>query len=182
VSGSSQIARKLWCYHQQVFNDLDACSSTRKISVITQQVTEVLRLQLRPRCKLQKSCGGAQELVIHRIPARKGAQCELDVACSKRAKDGSRCREVLRGCPNAHASRDGQDRGVVTRSVDRSASARRCERTASKSDAVRPTRPFCKQHGVGYVRSSAKANSKSEEPCLQACVTMRPLGSDDRAP
>jgi hypothetical protein len=52
----------------------------------------------------------------------------------------------------------------VTRSVDRSASARRCESTANKSDAIRPIRPLCKLHGVGYVRSSAKANSTSERP------------------
>jgi hypothetical protein len=139
--GNSQTAGKLGCDHQQVSNDHDACRSTRKISVITQQATEVLRLCLRPRCKLQKSCGRAQELVIHRIPARKGAECGLDVACNQRAEDGSRWREVLRGCPNAHASKDGQDRGAVTRSVDRSASARRCESTASKSGAIRPIRP-----------------------------------------
>jgi hypothetical protein len=54
-----------------------------------------------------------------------------DVACSQRAEDGSRCRDVFRERPNAHAPRDGQDRGVVTRSMDRSASARRCESTAS---------------------------------------------------
>ena len=30
-----------------------------------------------------------------------------DVACSQRAEDGSRCREVLRERPNAHAPRDG---------------------------------------------------------------------------
>ena len=133
--------------------------------MITQQATEVLRRQLRPRCKLQNSCGRAQELVVHRIPARKGAQCELVVACSQRAEDGSRCREVLRERPNPHSSKDGQDRGVVRRSVDRSASARRCESTARKSDSIRPIRPLCKQQdGVGYVRSSAKANSTSEGP------------------
>jgi hypothetical protein len=109
--------------------------------VITQHATEVLRLQLRPQCKLQKSGGRAQELVVHRIPARKGAECELDVACSQRAEDGFRCREVLRERPNAHASRDGQDPGVVPRLVDRSASARRCESTVSKSGAIRPIRP-----------------------------------------
>jgi hypothetical protein len=91
----------------------------------------------------------AQKLVIHRIPARKGAECELDVVCSQRAEDGSRCREVLGECPNTHAPRDGQDRGVVPRSVDRSASARRCERTASKSGAIRPIRPLRKLHDVG---------------------------------
>ena len=80
------------------------------------------------------------------------------VACSQRAEDGSRCTEVLRERPIAHAPRDGQDRGVVPRSVDRSASARRCESTASKSDSVRPIQPSCKLHGVGYERSSAKAN------------------------
>jgi len=141
---------------------------TRTISVITQQATEVLRLQLRPRCKLQKSCGRAQERVIHQIPARKGAECELDVACRQCAEDGSRCRDALRERPNAHAPRDGQDRGVVPRSVDGSASARRCESTASKSDAIRPIQPSCKQHGVGYVRSSAKANGTSEDPCSQS--------------
>jgi len=52
----------------------------------------------------------------------------------------------------------------------------------SKSNATRPIRPFCKRHGVGYMRSSEKANSKSEEPCLQGCVPMGLLGSDDRAP
>jgi len=72
-----------------------------------------LRLQLRPQCKLQKSCGRAQELVVHRIPARKGAECELDVAGSQLAEDGSRCRDVFRERPNAHAPRDGQDRGVA---------------------------------------------------------------------
>ncbi len=133
--------RWLRCDHQQVSNDHDACSSTRKISVLAQHATEVLRLQLGSRCMLQKSCGRAKELVDHRIPARKGAECELDVACSQRAEDGSRCREVRRERPNAHAPRDGQDRGVVPRSVDRSASARRCERTARKSDAIRPIRP-----------------------------------------
>jgi len=35
-----------------------------------------------------------------------------DVACSQRAEDGSRCRDVFRERPNAHAPRDGQDRGV----------------------------------------------------------------------
>ena len=141
--------------------------STRKSSVITQQATEVLRLQLRPQCKLPKSGGRAQELVIHRILARKGAECELDVACSQRAEDGSRCREVLRERPNPHSSKDGQDQGVVTRSVDRSASARRCESTASKSDAIRPIWPLCKLHGVsGACRAphGQKANSTSEGP------------------
>ncbi len=133
--------RWLRCDHQQVSNDHDACSSTRKISVITQQATEALRLQLRPQCKLQKSCGRAQELVIHRELARKGAECELDVACSQRAEDGSRCRDALRERPIAHAPRDGQDPGVVRRSVDRSASVRRCESSASKSVAIRPIRP-----------------------------------------
>ena len=85
--GNSQTAGKLWCDHQQVSNDRDACSSTRKISVLAQQVTEVLRLQPRLQCKLPKSCGRAQEQVIHRIPARKGAECELGVACSLRAED-----------------------------------------------------------------------------------------------
>ena len=149
--------------------------------MITQQATDVLRRQLRPQCKLPKSCGRTQELVIHRIPARKGAECELDVACSQRAEDGSRCTEVLRERPNAYASKDGQNGGVVTRSVDRSASARRCESTASKSGAIRPIWPSCKQHGVGYLRSSAKANSTSEDPCSQRCVPMRLLGSADRA-
>jgi hypothetical protein len=138
AGGNSQTAGKLWCDHQQVSNDHDACSSTRKISVITQQAAEALRLCLRPQCKLPKSCGRGQELVIHRIPARKGAECELDVACSQRAEDGSRCRGVLRERPNAHAPRYGKDRGVVPRSVDRSASARRCESTVSKSGAIRP--------------------------------------------
>jgi hypothetical protein len=155
------------CDHQQVSNDHDACSSTRKISAITQQATEVFRLQLGSQCNLQKSCGRAKELVDHRIPARKGAECELDVACSQRAEDGSRCREVLGECPNTHAPRGGQDPGVVPRSVDRSASARRCESTTSKSDAKRPIRPSCKQHGVGYERSCAKGNSTSEDPCSQ---------------
>ena len=41
---------------------------------------------------------------------------------------------------------------------------RRCVSTASKSEAIRPTRPLCKQHGVGYARNSVKANSTSEEP------------------
>ena len=41
------------------------------------------------------------------------------------------------------------------------------DHAASKSDGIRPTRPLCKLHGVGYVRSSAKVNSASEEPCLQ---------------
>ena len=43
-------------------------------------------------------------------------------------------------------------------------------------------RPFCKRHGVGYLRSYAKANRASEEPCLQGCVPMGLLGSDDNAP
>ena len=103
--------------------------------MITQQATEALRLQLRPQCKLQKSGGRAQELVIHWIPARKGAECDLDVACSQRAEDGSRCRDILRERPNAHAPRNGQDRGVVPRSMNRSAPVRRCESTASKSGA-----------------------------------------------
>jgi len=149
--------------------------------VITQQATEALRLQQRPRCKLPKSCGRVQELVVHRIPAHKGAEYELDVACSQRAVDGSRCRELLRGCPNAHASRDGQDRGFIPRSVDRSASARRCESTASKSGAITPIRPLRKLHDVGYVRSSAKANGTSGGPGSQGC-TMGLLGSADRAP
>ena len=51
--------------------------------------------------------------------------------------------------------------------MDRSASARRCESTASKSDAIRLIQPSCKQHGVGYVRSSAKANSKTKGVCSQ---------------
>jgi hypothetical protein len=85
--GNSQTAGKLWCVHQQVSNDRDACSSTRRISVITQQATKFLRLQLGSQCKLQKSCGRAQELVIHRIPASKGAECELGVACSLRGED-----------------------------------------------------------------------------------------------
>jgi len=169
-----QTAGKLWCDHQQVANDHDACSSTRKISVLTQQATEVLRLQRRPRCKLPKSGGRAQEPVIHRILARKGAECELDVACGQHAEDGFRCREVLRERPNATAPRDGQDRGVVPRSVDRTASVGRCESTASKSDAVRPIRPSCKQHGVGYERSSAKANGTSGGPGSQGCVPWVP--------
>jgi hypothetical protein len=135
--------------------------------VITQQATEALRLQLRPQCKLQKSCGRAQEPVIHRIPAHKGAECELDVACSQRAKDGSRCRDVLRERPNSHASKDGQDRGVVPRSVDRSASVRRCESTASKSDSTWPIRPLCKQHGGECERSDGRANSKAKGSCSQ---------------
>jgi hypothetical protein len=40
--------------------------------------------------------------------------------------------------------------------VDRSASERRCVSTASKSDAITPIRPLCKQHDVGYEQSSAK--------------------------
>jgi hypothetical protein len=164
AGGNSQTAKRLWCDHQQVSNDHDACSSTRKISVITQQATEAWRLWPRPRCKLQKSCSRAQELVIHRIPARKGAKCKLDVGCSHRAEEGSRCRDVLGERPNAHAPRYGKDRGVVPRSVDRSASVRRCESTASKSDAIRPIRPQCKLHGGECERSSAKANSTSEGP------------------
>jgi hypothetical protein len=35
---------------------------------------------------------------------------------------------------------------------------------------------------VGQLQSSVTANSKSEEPCLQGCVPMGLLGSDDRAP
>jgi hypothetical protein len=108
-------------------------------------------------------------------------ECELDVACSQRAEDGPRCREVLRERPNPHSSKDGQDPGVVPRSVDRSASARRCESTVSKSDAIRPIWPSCKQHGVGYEQGSARANSTSEDPCSQRCVPMRLLGSADRA-
>ena len=104
-------------------------------------------------------------------------QCELDVACSLRAEDGSRCRDVFGERPNAHAPRDGQDPGVVTRSVDRSTSARRCESTASKSDAIRPIRPSCKQHSVGYVRSCAKANGTSEGPGSQGCLLICPSGS-----
>jgi hypothetical protein len=127
-----------------------------------------LRLQLRPQCKLPKSCGRAQELVVHRISARRGAECELDVACSQRAKDGSRCRDVLRERPNSHASKDGQDRGVVPRSVDRSASVRRCESTASKSDSTWPIRPLCKQHGGECERSFVKANGTSEGPGSQS--------------
>jgi hypothetical protein len=150
--------------------------------VLAQHATEALRLQLRPQCKLQKSCGRAQELVIHRIPARKGAECELGVACSLRAEDGSRCRDVLRERPNAHAPRHGQDPGVFTGSVDRSASARRCESTVSKSDAIRPIWPSCKQHGVGYEQGSARANSTSEGPGSQGCAPMGPSGSADRAP
>jgi hypothetical protein len=138
--------------------------------VSTQQATEVLRLQLRPRRYLPKSCGRAQELVIHQIPARKGAESELDVACIQRAEDGSRCRDVLRERPNAHAPRDGQDPGVVARSVDRSASVRRCVGAASKSDSTWPIRPLCKRHGIGYVRSCAKANGTSEGPGSQGCV------------
>jgi hypothetical protein len=150
--------------------------------VITQQATEVLRLQPRPRCKLQKSCGRAQELVVHRISARKGAECELDVACSQRAEDGSRCRVVFRERPIAHAPRDGQDRGVIPRSVDRSASARRCESTASKSGAITPIRPLRKLHDVGYVRSSPKANGTSGGPGSQGCVHMGPSGSANMIP
>jgi hypothetical protein len=165
---NSQTAGKLWCDQQQVCNDHDASRSTRKISVITQQATEVLRLQLRPRCKLQKSGGRAQEPVIHRIPARKGAECELDVACRQCAEDGSRCCDVLRGRPNTHAPRDGQDRRVIPRSVDRSASVRRCESTASKSDSTWPIRPLCKQHGGECERSFVKANGTSEGPGSQS--------------
>jgi hypothetical protein len=112
----------------------------------------------------------------------KGAQCEHDVACSQRAEDGSRCRDVLRGCHNAHAPRDGQDRGVVARSVDRSASVRRYESTASKSGALRPTQPFCKRQDVAYVQSSARINGASEGPCSHRRVPMRLLGSPDSAP
>ena len=43
-------------------------------------------------------------------------------------------------------------------------------------------RPFCKRHGVRYLRIYAKANRASEEPCLQGCVPMGLLGSDDNAP
>jgi len=92
----------------------------------------------------------------------------LDVACCQRAEDGTRCRDVFRERHNAHAPRDGQDPGVVSRSLDRSASERWCKRTASKSGAIRPIRPSCKLHGVGYVQSFAKANSTSEDPCLQS--------------
>jgi hypothetical protein len=42
-----------------------------------QQATEVLRLQPPPQCKLQRSCGSVQELVIHRIPARKVRNASL---------------------------------------------------------------------------------------------------------
>jgi hypothetical protein len=38
---------------------------------------------------------------------------------------------------------------------------------ASKSDRKRPTRPSCTLHGVGNVRSSAKANSKTKGSCSQ---------------
>jgi hypothetical protein len=95
---------------------------------------------------------------------------------------GSRCRDIFRGCPNAHAPNDGQDRGVVTRSADRSASARRCESTASKSDAIRPIRPSCKLHGVGYERSSAEAKNTSEGPGSWGCVLIGPSGSANMTP
>ena len=98
----------------------------------------------------------AQQLVTHREHARRGAQCAIVVAHSQHAEDESRCRDLLRERHNAHAARDGQDRGVVTRSVDRSASVRRCESTASKSGAIRPIRPLCKLHDVVYEQSSAK--------------------------
>ena len=189
--GNSQTAGKLWCDHQQVSNDHDACSSTRKISVLAQQATEVLRLQLRPQCKLQKSCGRAKEPVVHRIPARKGAECELDVAFSQRAEDGSRCRDVFEERPNAHAPRDGQDRGVVPRSVDRSASARRCGRTASKSVGTRRIWPCCKQHGSECARSCVRVINTSNrshaprvedapDPASDPWCRHRPFGAGAR--
>ena len=54
AGGNSQAAGKLWCDHQQVSNDHEACSWTRKSSVITQHATEVLRLQLRPRSEQER--------------------------------------------------------------------------------------------------------------------------------
>ncbi len=56
------------------------------------------------------------------------------------------------------------------------------QRPRCKSNGIRPTRLRCKLHGVGYVQRYAKANSASEEPCLQGCVPMGLLGSDDKAP
>jgi hypothetical protein len=52
--GNSQTTGELWCDHQQVSNDHEACSWTRKSSVITQHATEVLRLQLPPRSEQER--------------------------------------------------------------------------------------------------------------------------------
>lgn len=111
----------------------------------------------------------AQQLVTHREHARRGAQCAIVVAHSQHAEDESRCRDLLRERHNAHAARDGQDRGVVTRSVDRSASVRQCESSASKSVAIRPIRPLCKQHGVVWVTNCVRAISL-QRSILQAAV------------
>jgi hypothetical protein len=92
---------------------------------------------------------------------------------------GSRCREVLKERPNAHASRDGQDPGVVTRSVDPSASVRQCESSASKSVAIRPIRPLCKQHGVVWVTNCVRAISL-QRSILQAAVAENLVESLDR--
>ena len=181
ASGNSQTAGKFWSDHQQVSNDHDACSSTRKISVITQQATEVSDSIYGHDASYRSHAVGRKNWLFIGSLRAKVPECELDVACNQRAEEGSRCRDVLGERPNAHAPRYGKDRGVVPRSVDRSASARRCESTASKSDAIRLIQPSCKQHGVGYVRSSARANSTSEGPGSQGCVPMGPSGSADRA-
>jgi len=39
--------------------------------------------------------------------------------------------------------------------------------TASKSDAIRPTRPLCRKHGGASAPSNARANSKAKGSCSQ---------------
>ena len=58
---------------------------------------------------------------------------------------------------------------------------RRCESTSNKHDAIRPIWPLSKQHGVGYVRISAKANSTSEAMFAGVC-THRSLGLCGQSP
>jgi hypothetical protein len=77
----------------------------------------------RPLPTAEVECDMAQILDAHRELARRGAQCAIVFARSQHAEDGSRCRDVFREHHNAYAATDGQDRGVVTRSVDRSASS-----------------------------------------------------------
>ena len=122
--------------------------------MITMRVAQLARFRYSRSTQL-KSCDSSEghnaSYRIHAVGRKnwlfigslraKVLECELDVACCQRPTTSSRLSDVLGERPNATAPRDGQDRGVVPRSVDRSASARRCESAASKSDGIRPIWP-----------------------------------------
>jgi len=87
-----------------------------------------------------------------------GTKCEIVLACCVRLTQGSRLSDMFRSRHFAHALRYGQDRGVVTQSIESSASC-----------AVREYR---KQYGHNKGR---QGNSVSSAASVRCCATQRQI-------